>query len=167
MCAVRLALRWTAYFGMESGLNSCSPLKQRSLYSSLGSGLIALGDACRIRKLKKDIDEEQRRCKALTSQIAAESKPRFTRTSSNAPGSVKGRNSAGGSMNGNRNSSSGNKPTAAAMFTRANSGFNGRSSSGAPQAVAEGRATPRDMSPAPYVSSPASVRTCCALVRRS
>jgi hypothetical protein len=58
-----------------------------------------------VRKLKAALEEERRRCKALTNQIAAESKPRFGRQSSSGAGM---RNSMAGSMNGGSRGASAN-----------------------------------------------------------
>ena len=88
---------------------------------------------CRVRRLKKDLDEERRRCKALTNQIAADSKPRFTRTTASSGG-------VRNSMSGSRGASANGQRLSAPAGTTSAVARNGSGArpSGVGQAIGEG-----------------------------
>jgi hypothetical protein len=118
-----------------------------TLKSRLAQAERDINDAnTQIRKQKKELNEEQRRCKALTSQLAAESKPRYSRKSLPGPGPGVPRHRAG-SMNGSgldggagvlREGDSA-RASASPGVTRSNSSIGHRASMQSPaQAVTEG-----------------------------
>jgi hypothetical protein len=113
----------------------------REMVSTLKSRLTQaerdINDAnTQIRKLRKDLDEEQRRCKALTSQLAAESKPRYSRKSL-PPGPSPGIPRPRASTNGSCLDDNGNGRTSEGGLNRSNTSI-GRAGMQSPaQAVTE------------------------------